>query len=220
MFKVIVLDFDGVVLESNHIKNHAFDTLFSAYPEHYEAMMAFHAQHHHMSRYDKFEHLYQRYFKKTHPESLVADWIEQFAQLTRKAIVSCDFVEGTEAFLAAYQGVVPLYIASATPISELTYTLVQRYLDHLFDDFYGNPQNKFEMLSQIAALQNVDRSEMVFVGDSIDDLKIAKQFGCFFIGRISDYQFTSDIVQFNTMNEINHYLSDKVETHALRRNVI
>jgi beta-phosphoglucomutase-like phosphatase (HAD superfamily) len=38
----VILDFDGVVLESNAVKTEAFRDVFARFPEHAEAMMDFH----------------------------------------------------------------------------------------------------------------------------------------------------------------------------------
>ena len=42
MLKILILDFDGVVIESNAVKTDAFDHVFGRFPDHAAAMMAYH----------------------------------------------------------------------------------------------------------------------------------------------------------------------------------
>ena len=43
--EAIVMDFDGVILESNGIKDDVFQEIFARYPDHLDAMMSFHQAH-------------------------------------------------------------------------------------------------------------------------------------------------------------------------------
>ena len=54
--KVIALDFDGTLVESNEIKDKAFDSIFSKWPEHREAMMQWHLANNAIDRQEKFRY--------------------------------------------------------------------------------------------------------------------------------------------------------------------
>ncbi|MDN5339305.1 MAG: hypothetical protein PWQ30_414, partial [Euryarchaeota archaeon] len=55
----LILDFDGVVVESLPLKTAAFRKIFSfTSPEHLDEIIAFHLENGGMSRYDKFRHIY------------------------------------------------------------------------------------------------------------------------------------------------------------------
>ena len=55
--RVLILDFDGVILESNEIKTGAFRQVCSGYPAHLDAMMRYHERNVSLSRYVKFNYL-------------------------------------------------------------------------------------------------------------------------------------------------------------------
>lgn len=55
MIRAIVLDFDGVIVESLDIKTRAFRDLFSDYPQHLDKIMSYHLAHNAISRYIKFD---------------------------------------------------------------------------------------------------------------------------------------------------------------------
>ena len=52
--KVIALDFDGTLVESNNIKDRAFETIFSEWPEHTKSMMRWHLTHDSIGREEKY----------------------------------------------------------------------------------------------------------------------------------------------------------------------
>ena len=54
--KVIALDFDGTLVESNNIKDRAFETIFCEWPEHTEIMMNWHLAHNSTERREKFRY--------------------------------------------------------------------------------------------------------------------------------------------------------------------
>ena len=55
--KVVIFDFDGVIIESNNVKKKAFEFIFSQFPKQFKLMMEFHHQNVSKSRYYKFDHL-------------------------------------------------------------------------------------------------------------------------------------------------------------------
>ncbi len=56
-----------------------------------------------------------------------------------------------------------------------------RSWDHFFQAAYGAEATKAENLLSIATACGADRTEMVHVGDQLDDQRGAAQFGCHFV---------------------------------------
>ena len=56
VLRAIVLDFDGVLAESNEVKEHAFEDLFALYPLYQEDMRNYHREHYSMPREEKFKY--------------------------------------------------------------------------------------------------------------------------------------------------------------------
>jgi len=52
---------------------------------------------------------------------------------------------------------------------------------HFFQAIYGAEATKAENLKSIARTTGVERTEMVHVGDQLDDQSGAEQFGCHFV---------------------------------------
>ena len=116
--KAIALDFDGVVVESNEIKNRAFSEMFKEYPC-YEEIIQYHRLHNHVCRQDKFRHILGNILGQSFQDADIAKMAERFSRLTRQKIVECPFVSGAENFITYFSSKASLYIASATPTNEL-----------------------------------------------------------------------------------------------------
>ena len=209
--KVIILDFDGVVVESNDIKHQAFSEMFKEYPEHYEQIMNYHRAHNHVNRYEKFRHIIENILEKEYTQQDIDEMAIRFAELTRNKIINCPFVEGADEFIQHfYSNQYPLYIASATPLDELKRILKDRKLLQYFKGIYGAPTPKKEMLANVAQKEKISPDEVLFIGDSFEDYQVATETGVSFIARISDYDFSDiDVASFKTMSEMKSYLLSK-----------
>ena len=85
--KVFVLDFDGTVVESNKIKDQAFENIFSEWPEHRHAMMKWHFANNTMVRQDKFRYFVEVILGQQGDDELIEKLTKRFSELSYKAIV-------------------------------------------------------------------------------------------------------------------------------------
>jgi len=206
--KVIVLDFDGVIVESNKIKHQAFSELFSGFPEHNE-IMSYHLSHNAVNRHAKFRHIIENILKKKYDEKLAKKWALKFSELTRDKIIKCPYVDGAVDFIDYFSNRYPLYIASATPLDELKIILEGRGISQYFKGVYGAPMPKTEMLRDIAQKESAVPKEILYIGDSREDYETSSELGCVFIARISGHDFNApEVKNFKNMSEIKTYITD------------
>jgi phosphoglycolate phosphatase-like HAD superfamily hydrolase len=177
----LVLDFDGVVVESNDIKHRAMAELFKGYPEKLDEIMAYHLSHNAVNRHEKFRYIMEKIMGRKYDQDLAKKWAEEFSRLTREAIINCPFVAGAKEFINYFGSRYPLYLASATPQDELFLILEGRGLNGTFTGVYGAPQPKMEIFKDIIAKEGLKSAEMLFIGDSPEDEQVARKFGCGFI---------------------------------------
>jgi HAD superfamily hydrolase (TIGR01549 family) len=186
MFKLIILDFDGVIVESADIKTEAFRKLFSDCPEHVGAIVEYHKKHVGVSRYEKFSHIYETILKRPLGKEKMAELGRRFSALVLDEIKACPLVPGALEFLEKYSKRAKLFIASSTPEEELRYLVKARGLEEYFKGAYGAPLKKSEIISRIMKKENVKKEEILFVGDSTADYAEAKKVGVSFLGRVTD----------------------------------
>jgi len=204
--KVIVLDFDGVVVESNEIKNRAFSEMFSGYSR-YEEIMQYHRSHNHVFRQDKFRHILGNILGQSFQDSDILKMADKFSQLTRQKIIECPLVKGAENFIVYFSSKFPLYIASATPTDELKLIVESRKLNGYFKGIYGAPTNKAQMFDEIFKKEKISPDDLVFIGDSKEDHDVAVNLGLQFIGRINGNNFQDvKVLSFKDLSEIKSFV--------------
>ena len=210
--KVIILDFDGVIVESNDIKDRAFAKIFKKYPEHYEQMMAYHYAHNAVVRYEKFKYFVEDVLKVSDSSPLIGEFGKRFDDFTKLAIIQCPYVTGALEFLDFVYKKYPLYLVSATPHAELNEIVETRNLRKYFKQIFGAPQNKSVTIQQIMSIESILSKQTLFVGDSPEDLQTAESIGIQFIGRKSDRPLNaSRYPVFNDMGMILGYFKEKYE---------
>lgn len=182
--KAIVLDFDGVILESNRIKAETFPRLFHQYPQHAEAMVKLHQDHGGMPRHEKLRIICEDILGRTVDDDEIQRLSRELGRLVDDAILACPFTPGALEFLQAYSARCPLFIATGTPEDEMQPLVKRRGIASYFAGVYGSPRNKAAILRDLMDENGWRPEDIVFVGDSIDDYHGAKAVGVPFIGRV------------------------------------
>ncbi len=182
--RALVLDFDGVILESVDLKTRAMRRLFANRPAHLDAIARYHTDNAGMSRYDKFRYFYETLFREPLPNEEMNRLDRAFGALVAREIDACPFVAGAPAFLEARAAELSLFIASGTPELELRDIVARRGLDPLFDSVYGSPASKASHLRAIAERLQTTPAALLFVGDGRQDFEAAAEVGSRFIARV------------------------------------
>ena len=90
----IILDFDGVILESVSVKTEAFRALFSFVPEHVEEIVQFRRYNGGMFRFNKFRFIYKNILKEVLTQQKFEKLSEKFAATVFKEVNKMRFVPG------------------------------------------------------------------------------------------------------------------------------
>jgi len=183
MQKILVFDFDGVILESADIKTRAFRELFSMYPDKVNAIVAYHETHAGISRFQKFRHIYRQFLDKPLGFEEEQELGERFASLVVQEVMRCPYVPGALEFLSVFSKAHLLFVASGTPEDELRQLVAARGLASFFREVYGSPAGKPAILERILGMTGIRPASLLFVGDGRSDYEAARATGVGFIGR-------------------------------------
>jgi phosphoglycolate phosphatase-like HAD superfamily hydrolase len=212
--KVIALDFDGTLVDSNNIKDRAFETIFSDWPEHTEIMIKWHLAHDAIERKEKFSYFVKNILELSCHNELIEKLTYRFGQLTKTAIIECPFVEGAGEFLQYIMNKISIYLVSATPQMELEDIIRERDLGQYFNEIYGSPIKKEQTLKKIMLLEAIAVNEILFIGDSPEDQESAQHLGIDFIGIQSGRKLIYGVDNiFTDFFEIKRYIKDNYELH-------
>lgn len=187
--RALVLDFDGVLIESNALKTQAFATVFASFPDHAAHMMAYHHAHVSDSRFAKFRYLVTERLGSAADDPLVDALAAQFSAALRAHVLACPEVPGAAAFLHAAAARVPVFLASVTPQEELEAIVAARGWTRYFARVYGCPPwTKVSAVADIVALLEGPHG-VLFIGDSAGDPRAAAASGVEFLARDSGLPF-------------------------------
>ena len=189
--RVLILDFDGVVIEYNSVKGEAFRWLFGQFPEHLDAMLRFHEEHVSASRFVKFDHLL-KLLGREKDTVLRENLANQFSERVFEEITKVPMVYGSEELLRELRPHMPIYLASVTPEPELLEILNRRRLSQWFTGVYGCPPwTKPDAIRAILAREAAPCDAALLVGDSAGDQLAAQEAGIRFVARDSGLPFAA-----------------------------
>jgi len=183
MIQIIILDFDGVILESVEVKSEAFRKLFSFAPEYVAAIVQFHRENGGMSRFDKINYIYKNILKQELTSSGFQELSDNFSELVFHEVITAPYVSGAYEFLEKFHTKIPLYVVSATPEDELIAIVREKELTRYFRKIYGSPRKKTDCIHEILASNNAPPLSVIFVGDARNDWDAAKAAHVRFVGR-------------------------------------
>jgi len=209
--RVVILDFDGVVLESNAVKTEAFRDVFARFPEHAEAMMEFHRAHVSLTRFAKFDRLLEL-MGRAGDSVLRDDLAADFSRQTLERIVAAPFVPGAEAFLRDVTPRVPVYLASVTPAHDLALILARRDLAKWFRNVYACPPwTKPDAIRDVIGREGAAPTQALLIGDSAGDQRAARMTGVHFLARDSGLSFDSPApLTFPDLSEITDFIMKRL----------
>jgi phosphoglycolate phosphatase-like HAD superfamily hydrolase len=213
-YQAVILDFDGVVVESVGIKDDAFMELFKDFPAYLPAIMQYHRSNNATIRYEKFRYIYEEILGEAFTAEISARLGAQFSKMVFEKIVNCPFVNGAMEFLNEYHPKALLYLVSINPAQELRSILAARKIDHFFSEVYAHPWGKADAIRDILRRNAFLAKDAVFIGDSPEDFDAAQMVGIDFVGRQAARSWESrKSIVFGDMTEISNYL--KIQTHAV-----
>lgn len=205
-YKTLIFDCDGVILNSNRVKTHAFYEASKKYGDKQaQALVDYHVQNGGISRFKKFEYLFTNILRRPFTESELNSVLNDYAEIVKRALLTCEVADGLKQLRLLTQSSKWL-VASGGAQAELRDVFRQRDIESYFDGgIYGSPTAKDDIVKEQLAKNNID-TPALFLGDSRYDHVVADKFNF-------DFVF---VAKWSEFAELNSYANenglDKVET--------
>jgi phosphoglycolate phosphatase-like HAD superfamily hydrolase len=183
-YQAIFFDFDGVILDSVHIKTEAFATMFRPYgPAIEKAVVDYHMNNGGISRYKKFEYFYTQLLNKPIDQEALKSLGQEFERLTLQGVLAAPYISGAlQTLKKAQERSIPSFVVSGTPDEEIKMVVEKRNLAHYFWEIHGSPRTKDQIILDISSRYNFNLSNCLFIGDTMTDYQAAKTTGTDFLG--------------------------------------
>ena len=181
----ILFDFDGTLVESLDVKIIAFASLYRSYGEDVErAAVQHYREHSGVSRLKRIRHCHEQILGETPSNAQIDALGDTFGTMVEDKVVASQWVPGAREVLDAYHGLLPLFIASATPQEELERIIEKRRMGRYFDAIFGSPPDKTDIIRTIIATHQLEPAAVMMIGDGRADYDAAVANGVRFVGRL------------------------------------
>jgi phosphoglycolate phosphatase-like HAD superfamily hydrolase len=188
---LLVFDFDGTLVDSNEIKRSGFEHVFDAFPSRRAEIMAYCRGSNHTIRREKFRHVYEAILRLPYTAELDRSLHERYAAVTTEAVINAPEIPGASAFLKQVSRRYRTAVLSSTPDAILKEILDARGWTGYFHLLQGAPIDKAAWLTGTCQSFRLSPQEVVFFGDTVEDLRAAKAAKCAFVG-VRDYELAGE----------------------------
>lgn len=188
-YAVILWDFDGVIINSNSVREHGFREVLKNYPqEHIELLIAYHKKNGGLSRYVKFRYFFEQIRGETVSIEKINQLASKFSQMMLQELTNKEYLIDDSVFFiheSSRRGV-EQYIVSGSDQDELKSLCNQLDLSKYFRSIHGSPEVKNNIVRQIITNITHNIQNVCMIGDSINDYEAA------FVNNVDFFGFNNE----------------------------
>ena len=174
-YNTIIFDCDGVILNSNRIKQIAFiKALSSKYnKKSIKIFIEYIKNNGGVSRFEKFKYFFIKIQKIKNYRKEYLECIKNFANIMNQELQNCEIDKSLIDLIKKNKNK-NFFVISASEQKELRITLKNKKLNRYFDAIYGSPSNKTKNLKKIFNNKNI-KKPFLYIGDSKEDYFFAEK---------------------------------------------
>lgn len=182
--KTIFWDFDGVIMNSNAVRDRGFLEVLKDYPQdQVDQLMAFHQENGGLSRYVKFRYFFEEVRNETITEDEVNSWAQKFSEIMLQLLIDKKLlITETMQFIKTNYQKYTMHIVSGSDQTELRQICKGVGIDGFFKSIHGSPTPKNELVKNLLKVHSYNLEDCVLIGDSKNDYEAAEVNGIRFMG--------------------------------------
>ena len=175
MINILFWDFDGVLMNSNTVRDRGFELVLMDYPiDQVKQLMDFHQANGGLSRYVKFRYFFQEVRGEEITDEEVQVWADKFSEIMLANLINKDLlIKETNDFVKANYQNYKMHIVSGSDGNELRKICKGVGINNYFRSIEGSPTPKKKLVADILQAENYNLNESVLIGDSINDYEAA-----------------------------------------------
>ncbi|MAU63833.1 MAG: hypothetical protein CMC38_05765 [Flavobacteriaceae bacterium] len=182
-YKALIYDFDGVICDSVDVKTEAFAQIYKKYgPDVVKNVKEYHIKNGGISRFKKFKYFHLNYLGLKLSNNQLISLGNTFSNLVKKKVIESPFINGVQDFISINSRTFLQFICTGTPENEILEIAKKKNISTYFNEIYGSPKSKEEIISLIKKKYNLSSDEIVFFGDAMTDYNSSKKCNVSFIG--------------------------------------
>tara|TARA_Y100000310_G_scaffold342034_1_gene443432 strand:- start:3765 stop:4445 length:681 start_codon:yes stop_codon:yes gene_type:complete len=220
MIQAIIFDFDGVLVDSNHIKRDAYFKIFSEVSGSKRSIEEAIIENPKKTRYGIIEAILRKLKQRgvvdfSDLESEKERYAQKYAQKTEEETIKTKEISGAEEALKTLSQKYPLFILTSTIQKGIDKIVEDRRLIKYFRGIYGassSDYDKSRILERIAKEHDFNPEKSVFVGDGKADYECAKYHNMRFVAILNetnDFEQREDIeYKINNLENLDELISE------------
>lgn len=183
-YKVILWDFDGVIVESNKVRESGFRKVLEQFPEEQiEELIKFHNLNGGLSRYVKFRYFYEVICESSISEEKVQYLADSFSEIMLENLGAKEYlINDTVKFIESNFNSIEMNIVSGSDQNELRILCSRLDIDKKFKSICGSPTPKNTLVADYLKSTKFKKEEICLIGDSMNDHEAATVNGIDFYG--------------------------------------
>lgn len=175
-YKVILWDFDAVILNSNAVRDMGFEIVLAAYPkEKVEKLLEYHRANGGLSRYVKFRYFFEEVLNESITEERIKELAASFSIIMKELLTNPELlIMDAVNFIKENAKGFDMHIVSGSDQTELRFLCQELNISQYFKSINGSPTHKNTLVEHVISLNQYRKSDCVLIGDSINDFEAAK----------------------------------------------
>lgn len=197
--KFLLWDFDGVLMNSNEIRDLGFFEVLKSYPqEQVEKLMKYHQANGGLSRYVKFRYFFEQIRNEEITEEQVQELATSFSEIMISLLTNADLlIAETVSYVKENFQKIPMHIVSGSDGNELRFLCESLGISQYFISIGGSPTPKKQLVKDLLQDYKYDTGSCALVGDSINDYDAAHVNNIHFVGYGNDEIKKYSTIDFN-----------------------
>ena len=184
MKKIILWDFDGVILNSNSETEVAFRHALQEHTkDEIEKLLNFHNMNGGLSRYVKFKYFYNHILNEHLTDAKMNLLTNSFSEIRLNRLSNPNLlITDTLKFIKNNYDKYLMHIVSGSDGTELRSLCNNLEIAKYFKSIDGSPTPKNQLISELLKMNNYNPDNCVLIGDSINDYEAAELNDIMFFG--------------------------------------
>lgn len=183
-YKVILWDFDGVIMDSMPVRDKGFQLVLEHYPnEQVDELMKFHRGNGGLSRYVKFRHFFNTIRNEEISDERIGELAAKFSEVMLDHLLDEKlFIRDSLDFIRDNHQKFEMHIVSGSDGTELNHICRSLSIANYFKSICGSPTPKTQLVQNVLLENRYDKETVTLIGDSINDMDASRSNGIDFWG--------------------------------------
>lgn len=183
MINTIFWDFDGVLMDSNLIRDKGFVEVLDGFPENQvEQLLAFHQTNGGLSRYVKFRYFFEKIRGERISDEGIQEWADKFSIIMKKLLNNPELIiHETLGFVKMNYQKYQMHIVSGSDEKELRFLCKELGISSYFKSIHGSPMPKIQLVADLVKQHQYNSENCILIGDSVNDYEAANANQIYFL---------------------------------------